>query len=58
MLVGYTDTPISWKLSSNSDPVSPFTKPHWSSSFGNIKVTEFRVQISTSPDMNDTKADW
>ncbi|XP_028392499.1 uncharacterized protein LOC114517056 [Dendronephthya gigantea] len=58
MLIGYADSPISWKLSSNNDPVSPFEKPHWSSSFGDIKITEFRVQISTSMDMNDTKADW
>jgi hypothetical protein len=58
MLVGYTDSPVSWRLSSNPEPVSPFENPHWSSLFGDMKITEFRVQVSTSPHMNDTRADW
>ena len=58
MLIGYADSPITWELSSNTDPVSPFKSPHWSSLFGDIKITEFRVQVSTSANMNDTRADW
>lgn len=58
MLIGYANSTVSWELSSNDETVSPFENPHWSSSFGRMKITEFRVQVSSSASMKDTKADW
>ena len=43
---------------SNSSPVDPQGPPHWSDVLGDIKVLDFRVQISTSRSFNGTKADW
>ena len=52
MLVGMKDSPVSWTVPSNSSPVDPQGPPHWSSVLGDIKVLDFRVQISTSKSFN------
>ena len=58
MLVGYKNSPVSWTLPSNPKIVSPQGHPHWSSKFGNVQMLEFRIQVSTTNNFNDSKADW
>ena len=52
------DSPVSWRVPSNSTPVDPQGPPHWSSDLGDIEVLDFRVQISTDSSFKGTKADW
>ena len=52
------DSPVSWTVPSNSSPVDPQGPPHWSSVLGDIKVLDFRVQISTNKSFDGIKADW
>lgn len=58
MLIGRKDNPVSWTLPSNAGVVSPYGKPHWSSMFGNVSMLEFRIQVSTTNNLKDSKADW
>ncbi|XP_046852087.1 uncharacterized protein LOC124445407 [Xenia sp. Carnegie-2017] len=58
MLIGVQDSPISWDVPSNPKLIKPQDSRHWSSSFGNMYILEFRVQISTSKNMENTKAHW
>ncbi|XP_028392384.1 uncharacterized protein LOC114516957 isoform X2 [Dendronephthya gigantea] len=58
MLVGNKNSPISWTVPSNSQIVTPNGPPHWSSDFGDVPMIEFRVQVSTTNDPKDVKADW
>jgi hypothetical protein len=43
---------------SDSTLVLPLDLRHWSSSFGEEKVLDLRVQIATSKSWSDTKAHW
>ena len=58
MLVGMKDSPVSWTVPSNSIPVDPRGIAHWSSSLGDVDVLDFRVQLSTNKNFEETKADW
>lgn len=58
MLVGSKDSPVSWTVPSNAQMVTPQGPPHWASEFGNAPMIEFRVQVSTTNDPADVKADW
>lgn len=58
MLVGMKDNPVSWTVPSNSFPVDPCGIAHWSSSFGDVGVLDFRVQFSTDKNFEKAKADW
>ena len=58
MLVGMTNNPMSWNVSSNSSPVNPIGPPHWSSKYGDANVLDFAIQISTTKNFADTKAHW
>ena len=58
MLVGYKDSPKSWTVPSDDSLLSPQGSPHWSSAFGKVSMLEFRIQVSTTKDFRDTKADW
>ena len=57
-MVGMKDSPVSWTVPSNATPVDPQGPPHWSSDLGDMKVLDFRVQISTEKSFKGTKADW
>jgi hypothetical protein len=57
-LVGMQDSPESWTVPSNPTPVHPQGPPHWSSDLGDLKVLDFRVQVSTDKSFQGTKADW
>ena len=58
MLIGMKDSPVSWTVPSNSTPVDPKGPPHWSSVFGNFKVQDFAVQVSTNNKFEGTRAHW
>jgi hypothetical protein len=58
LLVGNKDSPVSWTVPSSAQMVTPKGQPHWSSEFGNASMIEFRVQVSTTNDLADLKADW
>ena len=47
-LVGMKNSPVSWTVPSNAIPVHPQGPPHWSSNLGDLKVLDFRVQVSKS----------
>ena len=56
--MGRKNSSVTWTVPSNSKPVEPFGDPHWSSSLGDAKILDFRVQVATKEDFNTTKADW
>lgn len=58
MLVGMKDSPVSWTVSSSSAPVDPQGPPHWSSVFGDVKILDFGIQVSTNSGFEKTKAHW
>ena len=58
MLVGMKNSPISWTVPSNCRPVNPKGPPHWSSAFGNVKVQDFGIQVSSSINFDKTQAHW
>lgn len=58
ILVGHTNTSVTWTVPSNDKPVEPFGKPHWISSLGNTPMIDFRVQVATQENFETTKAHW
>ena len=52
------DDSITWAVPSNEDPVEPSGKPHWSSSFGDVDILDFRIQMASKEDFKATKTDW
>ena len=58
LLIGVKDTPETWAIPSNSSFIHPHGLPGWSSAFGDEDVLDFRIQISTSKDFDDTRAHW
>jgi hypothetical protein len=52
------NSPVTWNVSSNENPVYPMGPPHWSSKFGDVNVKDFAIQISTTKKFKDTKAHW
>jgi hypothetical protein len=57
-LIGMKESPVTWNVPTNEDPVDPSGPPHWSSKFGDVTVHDFAIQISTTKDFEDTKAHW
>jgi hypothetical protein len=57
-LVGRKNNSITWTLPSNDLPVEPYGDPHWASNLGDAPILDFRVQIATSEDFQQTKAHW
>ncbi|XP_028411790.1 uncharacterized protein LOC114534527 [Dendronephthya gigantea] len=57
-LIGVKDTPETWAIPSNASFIHPHGEPMWSSAFGEQEILDFRVQISTSKDFRDTRAQW
>ena len=58
MLIGMKNSPMTWNVPSNGNPVDPMGPPHWSSRFGDVDVQDFAVQISTTKNFENTKAHW
>lgn len=58
LLIGVTNTPETWSIPSYSSFIHPGGLPAWSSAFGDKNVTDFRIQISTNKDFNDTCSHW
>ena len=58
MLVGVTNSYVTWDVPSDLSLVIPSDTKHWSAVFGNMDVLDFRIQLSTSKRFVDTKSDW
>lgn len=58
MLIGRKNDSKTWSVPSNDYPVEPFGFPHWSSALGNAPILDFRVQVATKENFDDTKAHW
>jgi hypothetical protein len=59
ILVGRKNSSITWTVPSNDFPVEPKgDDPHWASNLGDAPIIDFRVQIATAEDFQQTKADW
>ncbi len=58
MLIGVKNTPETWAIPSSYSFVHPQGLAKWSSAFGEKNMLDFRVQISTSKDFQDTRAHW
>ncbi|XP_028403369.1 uncharacterized protein LOC114526068 isoform X2 [Dendronephthya gigantea] len=58
ILVGYMNDTVTWNVPSNNETVEPFGDPHWSSEFGDLQVIDFRIQVSSDDDFENTKAHW
>ena len=57
-LIGKKNDSVTWSVPSNNDPVEPFGKPHWHSSFGEVDILDFRIQMASKDDFRATKAHW
>ncbi len=57
-LVGRKNSSRTWTVPSNDFPVEPYGDPHWASNLGDAPILDFRVQIATAEDFQQTKADW
>ena len=57
-LIGKNNNSITWTVPSNDDSVEPFGTPHWCSSFGDVDVLDFRVQVASKEEFRMTKAHW
>ena len=58
MLVGRKNSSVTWTVPSNDIVVKPDGDPHWSSNLGDAQMLDFRIQIATRDDFQQTKADW
>ena len=58
MLIGVQDSPITWDVPSYPKLIKPLDTRCWSSSFGNMFIQEFRIQVSISKSFYNTKAHW
>jgi hypothetical protein len=58
ILVGRKNNSVTWTLPSNELPVEPYGDPHWASNLGETPIRDFRIQIATADDMQQTKAHW
>ena len=58
ILFGYQNSSVTWNVPSTNEPVDPFGSPRWSSVLGNAPILDIRIQISSSKEFKDTKADW
>lgn len=58
MLIGRKKDARIWSVPSDEKPVKPNGDPHWTSSFGDAPMIDFRVQMATSDDFRTTKAHW
>ncbi|CAB3989060.1 Hypothetical predicted protein [Paramuricea clavata] len=58
LLIGVQNSSRTMDVPSDSTLVHPLDLRHWSSSFGEEKILDFRVQIATSKSWSDTKAHW
>ncbi|XP_046857622.1 uncharacterized protein LOC124451035 [Xenia sp. Carnegie-2017] len=58
MLIGVQDSPITWDVPSYPKLIKPLDTRRWSSSFGNMFIQEFRIQVSISKSFDNTKAHW
>lgn len=57
-LIGRKETPETWTVPSNADPLHPYGSPHWLSSVGDAPMMDFRIQVATSDNLKATKAHW
>jgi hypothetical protein len=58
ILIGRKNNSITWSVPSNDIPVEPYGDPHWSSTFGDAPILDFRVQMATKEDFKSTVAHW
>jgi hypothetical protein len=58
ILIGKKKNTITWSVPSNDIPVEPYGDPHWSSTFGDAPILDFRVQMATKEDFKSTVAHW
>jgi hypothetical protein len=58
ILFGYQNSSVTWNVPSTNETVDPFGVPHWSSVLGNTPIVDVRIQVSSSEEFKDTKADW
>ncbi|CAB4038204.1 Hypothetical predicted protein [Paramuricea clavata] len=58
LLIGHMNNTVTWSVPSSNKTVEPFGHPHWSSEFGDVSVLDFRIQIASDEDFENTKAHW
>ena len=58
ILIGRKNNSVTWTLPSNGLPVEPYGDPHWASNLGDTPIRDFRIQIATADDLQQTKAHW
>ena len=58
MLIGKTNSSVTWSVPSSDKPVEPNGDPQWASYLGDTPILDFRIQISTGDDLGKTLAHW
>ena len=58
MLIGRMNDTVTWDVPSSETTVQPFDDPQWSSSFGDLLILDFRVQVATDEKYKQIKAHW
>lgn len=58
MLIGRMNDSVTWDVPSDNTTIAPFGAPQWSSSFGDIAILDFRVQVAADEEYKQIKAHW
>ena len=58
MLIGKTNSSVTWTIPSRDNPVEPYGDPQWASHLGDAPILDFRIQISAAEDLSKTLAHW
>jgi hypothetical protein len=58
MLVGKTNSCLTWTVPSKDKAVEPYGDPQWASHLGDAPILDFRIQVSMAEDLSKTLAHW
>jgi hypothetical protein len=58
MLIGRMNDSVTWDVPSSKATVKPFGDPQWSSSFGDLLILDFRIQVAADEEYKHIKAHW
>ena len=58
ILIGRMNDTVTWDVPSSNKTVEPFGHSHWSSEMGDVSVLDFRIQVASDDDFQNTKAHW
>jgi hypothetical protein len=58
ILIGHMNDTVIWDVPSSNATVEPFGYPQWSSELGDISVMDFRIQVASNDNFENTRVHW